>query len=57
MRRLVTIGGACAGAGVLAALVLLAAGTPIAGGVELELVGVLAATAAVVVVAVVAPLP
>jgi hypothetical protein len=52
--RLATVGMACAGAGVLAALVLLAAGTPIAGGVGLELVGVLAATAAVVVVAVVA---
>ncbi|HUK94328.1 MAG TPA: hypothetical protein VLU96_04655 [Gaiellaceae bacterium] len=52
--RLVTIGLACAGAGLLGALVLLAAGTPVGGGIGLELVGVVAATAAVVVVAVVA---
>ena len=46
--------GACAGSAVLAALIMVTAGAPVAGGVGLELVGVVAATAAVVVVAVVA---
>lgn len=54
VRRLAVVAAACAGAAVLAGLVVLAAGTPVSGGVGLELVGVVAATAALVVVAVVA---
>ena len=53
-RRLATIAGACAGGSALSALVVLAAGAPIRGGVVLELVGVVAATAALAVVAIVA---
>jgi hypothetical protein len=52
--RLAAVAGACAGGAVLAALVVLAAGAPLEGGVGLELVGVVAATAAVGVVAAVA---
>jgi hypothetical protein len=54
VRRFGVVVGACAGSVVLAALVMVAAGAPVAGGVGLELIGVVAATAAVVVVAVVA---
>ena len=54
VRRIVVVVCACVGSAVLAALVMVAAGAPIAGGVELELVGVAAATAALVLVAVVA---
>ena len=54
VRRIVVVVCACFGSAVLAALVMVAAGAPIAGGVELELVGVAAATAALVLVAVVA---
>ena len=54
LRRLALIVLACAGAAALSALVVLAAGTPVHGGVALELVGVIAAAAAVAVVAAVA---
>ncbi len=54
VRRIVVVVCVCVGSAVLAALVMVAAGAPIAGGVELELVGVAAATAALVLVAVVA---
>jgi hypothetical protein len=54
VRRILVVVCACFGAAVLAGLVMVAAGAPIAGGVELELVGVVAATAALVLVAVVA---
>ncbi|HEY2938737.1 MAG TPA: hypothetical protein VGJ27_02910 [Gaiellaceae bacterium] len=53
-RRLGVIVAACAGGTVLSALVVLAAGAPLHGGLALELVGVVAATAALAVVAVVA---
>jgi hypothetical protein len=53
-RRVATIAGACFGGSVLSALVVLAAGAPLHGGLALELVGVVAATAALAVVAVVA---
>jgi hypothetical protein len=52
--RLATVLLACAGGCVVAALVVIAAGLPIHGGFGLELAGVLAATAALAVVAVVA---
>jgi hypothetical protein len=52
--RLVTVLLACAGGGIVSALVVIAAGAPIHGGFGLELAGVLAATAALAVVAVVA---
>ena len=54
VNRVAVLAGCCAGAAVLAALVVLAAGVPVEGGVSLELVGVLAASAAAAVVAVVA---
>ncbi|HYX88636.1 MAG TPA: hypothetical protein VE753_04655 [Gaiellaceae bacterium] len=54
LSRLGAVAGACVGGGVLAALVVLAAGAPLRGGLALELVGVVAATAALAVVAVVA---
>jgi hypothetical protein len=57
LRRVLTVAAACVGAGLLAALVVLAAGAPLRGGVGLELVGVLAAAAAVAVVAAVARAP
>jgi hypothetical protein len=57
LRRVLTVAAACAGAGLLAALVVLAAGAPLRGGVGLELVGVLAAAAAVAVIAAVARAP
>jgi len=57
VRRLLTVAGACVGAGLLAAVVVLAAGAPLRGGVELELVGVAAAAAAVAVIAAVARKP
>jgi hypothetical protein len=57
LRRVLTVAAACAGAGLLAALVVLAAGAPPRGGVGLELVGVLAAAAAVAVIAAVARAP
>jgi hypothetical protein len=53
-RRLGVVVTACAGGAVLSALVVLAAGAPLHGGLALELVGVAAATAALVVVAAVA---
>ena len=57
VRRLLTLVGMCAGAGLLAALIVLVAGAPFEGGVGLELVGVTAATAAVGVIAAVARRP
>ncbi len=54
LRRVAAVAGACAGGSALAALVVLAAGAPLHGGIGLELVGVTAATAAVAVVAAVA---
>ena len=57
VRRLVTIAACCVGGALLAALVVLAAGAPLTGGVGLELVGVAAAVTAIAVVAVVARLP
>lgn len=54
IRRALVVVFACFLSAVLAAVVLLAAGTGVAGGVELELLGVAAATAALVIVAVVA---
>ena len=54
LRRLAVVAGACAGGSVLSALVVLAAGAPLRGGLALELVGVVAATAALAVVAAVA---
>ncbi len=54
MGRMGAVGSACAGASVLAALILLAAGAPLRGGLALELVGVVAATAVLALVAVVA---
>jgi hypothetical protein len=56
VNRLAVIALSCAGGAVLAGLVVLSAGAPLRGGVGLELVGVVAATAAVVVVAAVARL-
>jgi hypothetical protein len=49
--RLAAIVGMCAAAAVVAALVVLAAGAPLRGGIGLELVGVVAAFAALAVVA------
>jgi len=57
VRRLLTVTGACVVAGLLAAVVVLAAGAPLRGGVGLELVGVAAAAAAVGVIAAVARRP
>ena len=54
VNRLAVIILSCAGGAVLAALVVLAAGAPLRGGVGLELVGVVAAAAALTVVATVA---
>jgi hypothetical protein len=54
LSRLGTVAAASAGGAVLAALVVLAAGAPLHGGLALELVGVAAATAALAVVAAVA---
>ena len=54
LRRVATIAGACIGGAVLSALVVLAAGAPLHGGLALELVGVVAATAALAVIAAVA---
>ncbi|MGB2874129.1 MAG: hypothetical protein WBB76_01495 [Gaiellaceae bacterium] len=51
VRRLAAVFGVSALGGVLSAMVVLAAGAPLEGGVGLELVGVVAATAAVAVVA------
>jgi hypothetical protein len=53
-RRLLTVVVACGGASAVSAVVLVASGAPLSGGVGLELVGILAATAAVAVVAFVA---
>ena len=50
--RLGAIALTCAGGGLLAALVVSAAGAPLSGGVGLELVGVIAAAGAVALVAV-----
>jgi hypothetical protein len=57
VRRLAAIASWCVGGALLAALVVLAAGAPLTGGVGLELVGVAAAVTAIAVVAVVARLP
>jgi len=57
VRRLLTVTGACVVAALLAAVVVLAAGAPLRGGVGLELVGVAAAAAAVGVIAAVARRP
>jgi hypothetical protein len=56
-RRLLTVLVACAAASAVSAVVLVASGAPLRGGVGLELVGILAATAAVAVVAFVARKP
>jgi hypothetical protein len=56
VNRLAVIALSCAGGAVLAGLVVLAAGAPLRGGVGLELVGVVAAAAALAVVATVARL-
>jgi hypothetical protein len=57
VRRALAIAGCCTGGTLLAALVVLAAGAPLHGGVGLELVGVAAAVTAIAVVAAVARLP
>ena len=57
VQRALAIAGCCAGGALLAALVVLAAGAPLHGGVGLELVGVAAAVTAIAVVAAVARLP
>jgi hypothetical protein len=54
VRRLATAAAACAGGGALSALAVLASEAPLGGGVALELVGVVAAAAALAVVAAVA---
>jgi hypothetical protein len=54
VNRLAVVTLSCAGGAVLAALVVLAAGAPLRGGVGLEVVGVIAAAAALTVVATVA---
>jgi hypothetical protein len=54
LRRLATVLLMCAAGSLVSALVVIAAGAPIHGGFGLELAGVLAATAALVVVAAVA---
>jgi hypothetical protein len=56
-RRVLAIAALCVGGALLAALVVLAAGAPLHGGVALELIGVAAAVAAIAVVAAVARLP
>ena len=50
-RRVGTVLLACAGASVVSAVVLVAAGVPLSGGFGLELAGVVAATGALAVVA------
>ena len=57
LRRLGTIVGVCAAGAVVAALIVLAAGAPLRGGLGLELVGVAAAIAAVGLVATIARRP
>ena len=57
VRRLITLVGVFAGAGLLAAPIVLVAGAPLEGGIGLELVGVAAASAAVGVIAAVARRP
>jgi hypothetical protein len=57
IRRVLAITACCLGGALLAAMVVLAAGAPLHGGFGLELVGVVAAVAAVVVVAAVARSP
>jgi hypothetical protein len=57
IRRVLVIAALCIGGALLAALVVLAAGAPLHGGVGLELIGVTAAVAVIVVVAAVARLP
>jgi hypothetical protein len=56
-RRVLAIAACCVGGALLAALVVLAAGAPLHGGVGLELVGVVAAVAAIGVVAAIARVP
>jgi hypothetical protein len=57
LRRLLVIVGLCAAGAALAAMIVVAAGSPLEGGVGLELVGVVAAVAAVAVVAALARRP
>jgi hypothetical protein len=57
VRRVLAIVACCVGGALLAAMVVLAAGAPLHGGVALELIGVAAAVAAIAVVAAVARLP
>jgi len=57
LRRLLVIVALCAAGAALAALIVVAAGSPLEGGVGLELVGVAAAVAAVAVVAALARRP
>ena len=51
VRRLATIVGLCAAGAAVGAVMLVAAGASLSGGVGLELVGIVAATAAVAIVA------
>ena len=57
VRRVLAIAAFCVGGALLAALVVLAAGAPLHGGVGLELIGVAAAVTVIAVVAAVARLP
>ena len=57
LRRLLVIVGLCVAGAALAAMIVVAAGSPLEGGVGLELVGVVAAVAAVAVVAALARRP
>jgi hypothetical protein len=57
LRRIAVIVGLCAAGAALAAMIVVAAGSPLEGGVALELVGVVAAVAALAVVAVLARHP
>jgi hypothetical protein len=57
VRRVLAIAACCVGGALLAALVVLAAGAPLHGGVALELIGVAAAVTAIAVVAAVARVP
>src|SRR5207247_2924396 len=57
LRRLLVIVGLCAAGAALAAMIVVAAGSPLEGGVGLELAGVVGAVAAVAVVAALARRP
>jgi hypothetical protein len=57
LRRVGAVVGMCAAGAVVSALIVVAAGAPLNGGVSLELVGVMAAVGAVAVVATIARRP